>query len=1180
MNSRLQDWIDSNKLSVIEKKGNVFSVEGFGDLFYLEPMNIQSDDGKTVLENKIITPLFTFAIDSEKVFDSLENGEYKYILFEFGKKFYYSPVKKSKDGMGNFGFVPEFNDFKNIGTINEDSIAEFVHLGVHSEYELMNGSGVCEDWVKKGAFLKSKALGICDRNTLGGTLSFQMSCSKKEIKPIFGETITIAYDYDEGKDIQETHELKLYVKNKEGWRNLLHINNKINVEHGGLFIPEQDVLENLSGLFVVFSKESIYNYSINDFKNLKQIVKRYTEKAECFYQIDSVIFEVDELDLHNLQNIRAYIVNQLVEPILINDSYYIDKEYCDLKEMLNKLDRRSQPSSKDQYFKTINDTYDNFNKWLDNDKLYSTLLTATENTIRLADACDFKIETGLRKLPRYRFVEDSEKLFYDLIQKGISEKLSDVKDLQPYLDRIETECRLLVGAQIVDFFLILWDIIKWSKSSGILVGSGRGSVGGSLVAYLLDITTVDPIKYDLLFERFLNEARLSGERAKSADSMPDVDVDFMGERREEVRDYIRKRFGEDKVCCVGAYGRMKLKTCLKDFGRMKGLPFDKINFITKELNDWQEYTFTDFVEAAAQNDKLMDFFQSNPDIINLTKYALMQAKTSSIHASAMIIVPDEDEDGESMNIHSWMPMKMLNGILVSEWEGKYVERAGFLKEDILGLKQLDKFCSTLAEIKKNRNKTVVLEEIPNTGRMADLTFEYFQKGLNEDIFQFGTPGLKTYSVKVHPTEVEHLIAMSALYRPGPMDSNAHIDFADIKKGKKQPVYDYGLREVTKKTSGLYIYQEQVMQAVHVLGGLSLVQADELRTYIKKFDEKKMKQFKEQFVLGAIKNGCPENEAENIWKKLLAFSGYGFNRSHSAAYSLMSYWSQYLKAAYPLEFWTTALQFADEDEIPDRLSEFQKLDLDTEILPPDINYSDKRFVSDSKLDKIYWAMTKIKGVGDIAVDNILMVRKNGPFLSLEDFMKRVPKNKVNKRVVESLIIAGAFDQLYNIDLKRPLDRVRILKEFFDLRKEDLPDNYKVRLANKSYFWTLLQKDLTGYGIVDYKELLTNKVSKPSLLKKYMSIDEALKSKQYTQCLVAGRILDIIVTSGKKGDKRARVMLESDNQTVKIMFWSDAFESLGERLVELKGKMIGLTAKVKEFNERKELMADDDAQLFEL
>lgn len=509
MDSKLKKWIEDNKLSIVEKKDNVFFVEGFGELLLLEPMNIEHDDKKTVLENKVITPLFTFAIEDMDLFETLESGKYKYVLFAFGGRYYYSEVKKVKDRMGDFGFAPEFNDFKNIGVINEDPIADFVHLGIHSEYELMNGSGVCEDWVDKGAFLKSSCLGICDRNTLGGTLSFQMACNKKSIKPIFGETITIAYNYDESNQIQETHELKLYVKNKEGWRNLLHINNKINVEHGGLFIPEQDVLDSLNGLIVVFSKESIYNHSIKDVKRLKEIVKRYTDRAKCYYQIDSVIYDVDDLDINNLNNIKTFMSNQLVEPILINDSYYIDKEYANLKEMLNKLDRKVQPSSQDQYYKTINDAYNNFNRWLDSDNLFSLLANATENTLLLAESCDFKIETGLRKLPRYRFVKDSEKLFYDLIQEGIDKKLADVKDLKPYTDRIETECRLLVGAQIVDFFLILWDIIKWSKSNGILVGSGRGSVGGSLVAYLLDITTVDPIKYDLLFERFLNEARVS-----------------------------------------------------------------------------------------------------------------------------------------------------------------------------------------------------------------------------------------------------------------------------------------------------------------------------------------------------------------------------------------------------------------------------------------------------------------------------------------------------------------------------------------------------------------------------------------------------------------------------------------------------------------------------------------------
>ena len=1165
MNNNLLDWIESNKLSVKEISDRTFEIEGVGTFFHLLP-----DERGKVIDR------FNFRLNTEP---SQEQDILKsdYIVFEFGNQFYYCKPKQDrtikKDNTYEQLFVPEFNDFKYLGEISEEPLMDFCHLGIHSEYELLSGSGKCEDWVKKGAFMKMKALGICDKNTLAGVLSFQMACDKKKIKSIIGETVTVAYDYDEGSDTQSTLFLKLYVTNKKGWLNLLSINNAINTIYNG-FIPEERLFEYLEGLIVVFPKESIYNFLRKEKKNQRIKIKQYSDRTKCYYQIDSVIFDSDDRDIKNLEDIKSFMSAKLVEPILINDSYYIDKSGFILREKFGKLGGSVVESSEDEYFKTVNDSFDNFSEWLDNEDLFETLQEAALNTNVLSDACSFKIETGLRKLPKYRFFEEYkncdsvETLFFTLIQEGIDVKLVDIKNKQPYYDRIEKECALLLSADILDFFLILWDIIKWSKNNGIVVGAGRGSVGGSLVAYLLDITTVDPIKYDLLFERFLNEARLSGERAKSADSMPDIDTDFMGDRRADVRDYIRSRFGLNMVCSVGAYGRMKLRTCIKDFGRIIGLPFDKLNYVCKGIDEEHEYTFTDFVKYATKSTDLYNLFQEQPQIIELTQLALQQAKSASIHASAMVIVPDMDNDGDEADINSWMPTRRVDGNLVTEWEGKYVERAGFLKEDILGVKQLDKFQSIIAMIKKNRGIDIELEKIPMD---AAPVYEFFCKGWNEDVFQFGTTGLKSYSRKVKPDDIEHLIAMSALFRPGPMDSNAHEDFANIKnkvkdsKGnRKEAVYDFGMQQVTEKTSGLYIYQEQIMQAMTV-AGMSLVEADQARTYIKKFDMVEMSKFEERFVNGMVKKGCSKKEADFIWKKLVAFSGYGFNRSHSAAYSIMSYWSQWLKVYYPLEFWTTALQFAKDEDVINILSEIAMTNSDTRIMPPDVNESERVFVGSAREDKIYWAISKIKNIGDVAVDNILKVRETGgKFKSFEDFMGRVPKSKVNKKVVEHLILAGAFDQMEGVAEDNKTGRFAILKKFFDMRKESVPDSYLNRDANKSSFWSLIQKDLTGAGDVDYKSLLTKVVTSKSILSNYVTGAEFFEIKaKWNEVLMAGRLIHCEERKSKKEDARpyGRYRIETDNLLINATMWSDEYEEWGEKLNSLKGKMIGVTGTCK-------------------
>ena len=354
------------------------------------------------------------------------------------------------------------------------------------------------------------------------------------------------------------------------------------------------------------------------------------------------------------------------------------------------------------------------------------------------------------------------------------------------MKQIETECSVIVPNGLCDYFMILWDIIKWCHDNDIYVGTGRGSVCGSLVAYCLHITDVDPLKYGLMFERFLNETRVSGERAKSADSMPDIDVDFPTEFRDAVKEYIKNKYGYAYTCSIGTYTRMKLKTCIKDFGKVKGLSFDLTNKLTKDIDDQIEYTWGDLIEYASKSKLLFKFVQEYPELVHLTKYALLQPKAESVHPSAVVIVPKfrVDDSNAEIDLCEWMPVKKIDGALVSEWEGKYIDKSGFLKEDILGLSQLDKFKSILTLIKKNTGKSIDVNKIPLDD---EATFRYFKRGWNEDVFQFGTTGLMNYCRQVKPDTLENLIAMTALFRPGPMEMNAHGDFSDIKNGKKKPV---------------------------------------------------------------------------------------------------------------------------------------------------------------------------------------------------------------------------------------------------------------------------------------------------------------------------------------------------------------------------------------------------------
>lgn len=841
----LKNWVSENRLNVTYQRRenyDLVSIKDIGDFLYIHPF-----DGKIIDED------FSFILSDDE-FNAAYEDQVDYILFEFGKKFYYSKVNKDTNKYNEIIFKPEFNDFKYLGSTTEPYVMDFSALGVHSEYEMMNGSGSCALWAKKAKFMGLKSLGICDKNTLAGALSFQSSCDSVGIKSIIGETITVAVDYDEKKENQETFELKLYCLNYEGWKNLLLINKSINVDHED-FIPDSELYKLGRGLCCVIPKESEFNYNIKDRKKTIRLISKYKKVFDrVYYQIDTIEYTSQQLFKKHLENIDDYICNyaKIVKPILINDAYYLDKEEGGLKELLNKVSGKVTAESNDQYLKSVEDTLNSYSEWLEDvPPLFGAIISGIQNADKLCDLIDFRISSGERKLPKFD-TPDADSLFFKQLEYGISTRLKDKKgaEMEKYLQRLETECKVIVPNGLSDYFLILWDIKNWCRKNGILTGPGRGSVCGSLVAYLLYITDVDPLKYGLMFERFLNETRVSGERAKSADSMPDIDCDFPTEYRDSVKEYIKEKYGAAYTCSVGAYTRMKLKTCIKDFGKVKGLSFDLTNKLTKDIDDQIEFTWGDLFEYASKSKLLFKFVQDYPEIVHMTKYALMQPKAESVHPSAVIIVPRKTVDGSNrdINIFEWMPVKKIDGVLVSEWEGKYVDKSGFLKEDILGLSQLDKLSSMLAMIKRDTGKSIDLNKIEFDD---DVTFKYFQRGWNEDVFQFGTSGLMNYCKQVKPICLDDLIAMTALFRPAIMEIGAHQTFADIRRGKQKPKFDPGMEEITKDTFGIYVYQEQVMKAA-VVGGLSAIESDIMRTAIKKKKIDVLNSFKDKFIQGYSK----------------------------------------------------------------------------------------------------------------------------------------------------------------------------------------------------------------------------------------------------------------------------------------------------------------------------------------
>lgn len=664
------------------------------------------------------------------------------------------------------------------------------------------------------------------------------------------------------------------------------------------------------------------------------------------------------------------------------------------------------------------------------------------------------------------------------------------------------------------------------------------------------------------------------------DSMPDVDADFPVAFRDTVKAYMSKRYGVNHVCSVGTYTRMKLKTCLKDFGKVMGVPFAVMNKLTKDIDDQIEYTWGDLFNYAATSRELFRFVQDHPELVHMTKYALTQCKTSSIHPSAVIVVPQEDEDGNPIDLFGWMPMKKMGDVLVSEWEGKYVDKSGFLKEDILGLNQLDKFSSIIKLIAKNRREQIDVNTIPFNDEEV---YRYFQRGWCEDVFQFGAMGLMNYCREAKPQSLDDLIAMTALFRPGPMDVKAHETFVDIKNGRKKPKFDPGMEDITRDTYSLYTYQEQIMKAM-VVGGLTPIESDECRTYIKKKNHTALAQFKEKFVNGysnLIKSkGVVEKraveQASEVWEKMLAFASYGFNKSHAVAYTMMSYWSQWFKVNYPLEFWTTSLQYASKEaDIPYRLVEMKKTGVDIEVRPPDINFSGDTFTCDPETNRIFFSLGKVKGVGDRALTLLKQMKaEHGEVFSFEDFITSVPTG-VNRTVVLRLITAGAFDLVEGV--RNPRQRLDIVKQYLERRGEELPEEFATPDAHTNAWWVFKQREITGYGEVDYTRMLNEYGLGKRMVRLYVTAPEFEKKNEGDEVCIVGRVNNVFERQTKRGDTYGVLQVEINSLIVQVTLWADFWKYQPETEATLLNRVVAVSGRVNFFAGKKVIQSCPSTRL---
>ena len=548
-------------------------------------------------------------------------------------------------------------------------------------------------------------------------------------------------------------------------------------------------------------------------------------------------------------------------------------------------------------------------------------------------------------------------------------------------------------------------------------------------------------------------------------TLPDIDSDFAGVDRGSIKEYMEERFGKENVCSVGTYSTFKPKGMIKDFARVFDMDFAQANAVTFKLQ-LRDNSMFDILKRAQSEPLLKEFLKKNPDIFYMMPTILDQKKTEGIHACAMIVTPNV------MTSSEWSPMRMTNGLLVSQWGGGEMDDAGFLKNDILGLKQLDKFTDIIRLAKENGKSVPDIYNLPYDDREV---YRFFSNGWTGDIFQMGSEGLTSYIKSLKPTCLDDIVATMALYRPGPMENGFHETYVKCKNEGRAPKYLWGTQEITKDTYGLLVYQEQIMKIFTELGGLSLKEADDIRRALGKKKASILAPWKKVLLKGFLERGATEEIFEEMWGVVLEFAKYSFNKSHSAAYGITAYISQYLKVHFPIEYWTVALDYADEDKTSIYLSEIlqaKKINLKS----VDINKSQSIMTSDLETSTIFWGISSIKGIGEDTSDQIIVERnENGEYVSLLDFLKRnvYKGSKVKKTAVEGLISSGAFDSIESIEEGEEAKRNDLIVKYRQAMKVKVTNKARDPYTNdnvlNNWFWKVRQKELTGLSFIDYRSI---------------------------------------------------------------------------------------------------------------
>ena len=926
------------------------------------------------------------------------------------------------------------------GTSEQSSSAalkpsDFVHLHNHTFHSVLDGLTKINDLVDKVKELGMEAAAVTDHGTMSGILDYYKTAKKAGIKPIIGIETYVAtrsrFDRDPGKDKQRFH-LTVLAMNNTGFHNLMKLSTRANLE-GMYYKPriDHELLEELNEGLIVLSGCASGEIGValkeDDYDRARDIAKWYKSILGDRYYLELQDHGHPKSNTH--WDVQAKINEGLIklskeldiEMVVTCDGHYLTHEYQDAHEILlcvgtgSYLSDKKRMSLKD-FELHLTDPRDIIDHWGEE------FPEVIRNTKKIADRCDVEIELGRILIPKYPLPDGENEHSYllrltyqGLLQryngasKEEAEKLDPDEIIPKLSDEVRERAKMELGVMgnmgYEGYFLIVQDFINWGKSQGIVFGPGRGSAAGSIIAYALNITDLDPLKYGLLFERFLNPDRIS---------MPDIDVDIQDTRRDEVIEYCAKKYGEDHVSNIATFGKMFGRMAVRDVARVLEVPYAESDRLAKLVPPPNQGRHIPLSVSIKEDADLRNEYENNPTAKEVLDYAIQlegTIRSHGVHACGVVIAPD--------TLVNYIPLEMAQkGVVATQFPMGEVEELGLLKMDFLGLSNLTIINNAMRIIRKAYKKEINLSELPLDDKK---TYELFQRGDTTGVFQLESAGMKRYLRGLKPTTFEDIIAMVALYRPGPMQ---FIDsFIRRKHGEEEITYLHpGMKNSLKNTYGILVYQEQFMQISKEWCGFTGGQADTLRKAVGKKKIDLMKKVKPEFVEGAVKVGGATKEiAETFWTQLEEFANYCFNKSHAACYGLIAYWTAYLKAHYPDAF-MAALMTSDHDDT-DRLAieitECKHMGIS--VLSPDVNESFVEFAVVPNENKIRFGMSAVKGVGVGAVEEVLRAREDGPFTSVEDFARRVSTSKFNRKAWESLIKSGAFDDmgdrsdlLFNLD----------------------------------------------------------------------------------------------------------------------------------------------------------------------